>query len=95
MRSIMKFRHSAVFALIGWYLMLPPTPHTQKQRDDILDHGAPLSQWSILQSFDTAKECENERTKIEKPYINGAPIPLAATPFVTGQCIATDDPRLK
>ena len=50
----MNPRHAAALALVGWYLMVPPAERGGKQ----LDYHAPLSTWSIMQSFDTAQSCE-------------------------------------
>jgi hypothetical protein len=44
----MNPRHAAALALVGWYLMVPP----MYQHHEI-DDKAPLSQWRIIQSFDT------------------------------------------
>ncbi len=49
----MTLRHAAALALVGWYLMYPPTPNR------------PLSQWEILNIFDSATEC---RKALEDQY---------------------------
>jgi hypothetical protein len=50
----MNLRHGAALALVGWYLMVPPTvgPYLR------LDKSALDSRWHIIQSFDTATACE-------------------------------------
>jgi hypothetical protein len=95
----MKPRHAAALALVGWYLMVAP-----RDADYLLVTSAPVSEWIILQSFDAAKNCEEERAqKIEQAdksgnywYYDtkkrenvGSPAELAYL------CIATDDPRFK
>jgi len=61
----MKPLHAAALALVGWYLMLPP-PHTEyAQSGQIIDvradNEAPLSQWTIARSYDTAAQCMTEK----------------------------------
>jgi len=49
----MKSRHAAALALVGWYLMIPPMGlHVE------VEYNAPLSQWDMMGSFDSADECE-------------------------------------
>lgn len=92
----MTLRDAAALALVGWYLMLPPI-----QNDSWPNTDAPLSQWSIGGSFDTAKECQDEKVdnaeRTEKT-ISAPPATLslaAARQALVAVCIATDDPRLK
>jgi hypothetical protein len=60
---IMKLSHAAALALVGWYLMLPPYvpyhPGGPLPDPDTgpWDHKAPISQWQITRSYDTAAEC--------------------------------------
>jgi hypothetical protein len=42
----MNLRHAAALALVGWYLMVPPTPWNPK-----------ISTWTIWNSYDTAAQC--------------------------------------
>jgi hypothetical protein len=46
-------RHAAALALVGWYLMVPPN-----RRDD-----APLSEWTISQSYPSADACQSAQNK--------------------------------
>jgi hypothetical protein len=39
--------HAASLALVGWYLMMPPWGKV----------NAPLSEWVVYQSFDSAEVC--------------------------------------
>ena len=74
----MKLQYAAALALMGWYLMLT--------NGDTKVRVFPET-WSTIQhSFDTAKECEDARSKAQ-----------SATPAPTKSffCVATDDPRLK
>jgi hypothetical protein len=91
----MRLRHAAAFALAGWYLVepprLPPSYH--------VDQSAPLSQWSLLGSFDSATECTIElgRFASNPPrYPNEPDLEKSESDRMhMAQCIATDDPRLK
>ena len=49
---------------VGWILMLPPIiVHNDAPMVSI---GAPLSEWLIDKPFDTARECEEYRLKVEE-----------------------------
>ncbi|MGH7924909.1 MAG: hypothetical protein ACREQH_10010 [Candidatus Binatus sp.] len=79
----MKVCHAAAFALVGWYLMLPPAlPHDP----DKVDESAPLSQWDLMQKFDSESQCAAERTRM---------IGLGNHLGRVAQCVASDDRRLK
>jgi hypothetical protein len=57
----MKLRHASTLALVGWYLMIPPW-----SRDNHAPiSGAPMSQWQIEDSFDSADNCRNAKTSQE------------------------------
>ena len=86
----MNLRHTAALALAGWYLMGPPMNSDLK-----VDDSAPISQWKIMLSFDTAAECEKKRAQTLReiaPRKQDAPYSDIASASV---CVATDDPRLK
>jgi hypothetical protein len=95
----MNPRHAAALALVGWYLMVAP-----RDADYLFTVNAPLTKWIIVQSFDTAENCESNRSRqidqtdrlgeywyydTKKRETIGSPAKLAYL------CIATDDPRLK
>ncbi len=92
-------------ALIGWYLMIPPAG--QHNGLPWPDNKAPLSHWTIAESFDVAKDCEDavakHRKKFEQTYnklkhkTSDANFwgPFYITTAGEATCIATDDPRLK
>ncbi len=48
----MNLRHGVAFALLGWYLMVPPL-----DRDGRLLVNAPLSQWQTTWGLDSARQC--------------------------------------
>jgi hypothetical protein len=47
----MTLRKAAALALVGWYLMMPPWGKL----------NAPLSEWVVYQSFDSAENCAAAR----------------------------------
>jgi hypothetical protein len=55
-KARMNLRHAAALALVGWYLMMPPLagPNASNLRVDLT---AKLSQWEIVDSFDSADVC--------------------------------------
>jgi hypothetical protein len=47
-----------------WYLMKPPlNPRLQQANEPVWDSDAPLAQWRITKSFDSADQCEAEIAK--------------------------------
>ena len=59
----MKLRHTAAFALIGWYLMLPPLTKIGIDSYDLPPNtAAPLSEWTYaaVDHFDTEEDCQSE-----------------------------------
>ncbi len=100
----MNPRHAAALALVGWYLMLPPVvPVEGPPRTIHWSEDAPLNQWKIAQSFDTAAECtatmmEERKASHERLKKRGATPEQMATMdkfMATNICVASDDPRLK
>jgi hypothetical protein len=87
----MKPRHAAALALVGWYLMTPPLA-----KDAIHpDKSVPLKNWNRFQSFDSAKECEQRLMGFVKNYFVAKGPDFYWEPLADGECIASDDPRLK
>ena len=93
---VMKLRHAAALALVGWYLMAPSLG-----RDGMPLTGSPLGDWSIVESFDTAESCKQSLAKtgaqfnFPKGPFNMKDLPEGQRMFFFAQCISTDDPRLK
>jgi len=90
----MKFRHAAALALVGWYLMIPPT-------EEPYEH-APLSDWSIHENFDTAAGCDRGKEDLSRQaselttHFEGVTERYKrGVSYSHAKCIATDDPRLK
>jgi hypothetical protein len=94
----MKPRHAAALALVGWYLMVPPT--TRGGPAEILFH-APLSKWEVGEENDTKAECASslrESIKNMQQDANACEVGSCAVMVVEyahGRCMASDDPRLK
>jgi hypothetical protein len=96
----MNLRHAGALALVGWYLMTPPYSHSLGGADD----HAPLAEWTLAASYDSAKECEEVRSRIQDRTKRDAP-PAGVDATTTKQrveeedlyaeCIETTDPRLK
>ena len=87
----MNPRHLAGLALVGWYLMVPPSSGGK------LDTKAALSQWISQGAFDRADDCESARAN--GAMSNGGSgtssqeIKNLREMFAHGQCIASDDCR--
>ncbi len=107
----MKPRHAAALALVGWYLLVPPVIGPRKPDAHLKTFSeatVPLSQWTIIKSFDAAEECEKEKARDwDRLCIEASPIPKDAD-MVQGTdeqvvcwaghralCLSADDPRLK
>ncbi len=93
----MNLRHAAALALVGWYLMIPPTRGTPAE----ILYYASLSEWEIGQVWDSKAECENTLKEITKDaqhdsdqYTNGD-CAVTVGQFANGRCMASDDSRLK
>ncbi len=94
----MKPRHAAALVLVGWYLMVPPLYRTgAKWKPDL---NAAISEWQLVDSYDSADACKQGLTNRLQVMQQGAfanPSRRADAIFQlqTGQCSATDDPRLR
>jgi hypothetical protein len=102
----MKFHHAVALALVGWYLMVPPTDDNAQ-----ILKNRPIYQWNELATFNSKAEC----TQAQKTYaqlftctpemaedINRRKPPELKSDCTTmpnlllsGQCLSSDDPRLK
>lgn len=94
----MKPHHAAAIALVGWYLMLPPSGSSPAGVISVrID--APMSEWSNFAAYDTASACEKERLAYQSQRLNTADHPREAAAakwsFDSSLCIASDDPRIK
>ena len=48
-----QLHHAAALALLGWYLLVPPFDLDKA----VVDDAAPLSRWTIKDSFSSVDEC--------------------------------------
>jgi hypothetical protein len=90
----MKQRHAVAFALVGWYLMVPPSKDASH-----IDPSVPLPKWVVLRAFDTAAACNDgqDQLRYRVSRLNlQIPVESAASEAAEfSQCIASNDPRLK
>jgi hypothetical protein len=87
--GFMKVGDAAALALVGWYLMLPP------MRGGRPDESAPLSQWVIIESFNTAKECNMLLQADAESRTHFTPLGEPLLKASAAKCVATDGPRFK
>jgi hypothetical protein len=99
----MKPCDAAAFALVVWYLLSPPFPRSATT----VDINAPLHTWQLIDGFDTAQQCTNNRSR-ERELLDDPKtvaeleakdkdwnLATARARMVASQCIASDDPHLK
>ena len=106
----MKLHHAAGLVLVGWYLMIPPSP--SYNQDGSMKAFPPISAWTVSSAHDASAECESAKEHILGDALgacNKNPRQPSAGNRATcdqvlweflgqalhAQCIATDDPRLK
>ena|SRR6266478_8845086 len=95
----MKTRHAAALALVGWYLMVPPSAF---RFSDLATGLEPLYQWLQIGSFDSANACEQGRrmmidrfmTKLQRDSSDATAV-HSLDAFYYSECVANDDLRLK
>ena len=86
----MNCRDTAAVAMLAWYLLVPPSIETGTKPN------APLKNWSIQKTFNTASECEDERKLlIETSNDASEKAGVDAIRRKAAKCIAATDPRLK
>ena len=97
----MKPRHAAALALVGWYLMVPPT-RGPAPATEILYHAS-LSKWEVGQEEDSKVECQHdlkeyigdlEDLKHVDDCASGSCV-IMTHQYAHGRCMPSDDPRLK
>jgi hypothetical protein len=94
----MKLLHATAFALLVWQLIVPPSKGSPLF---MFDAQAPLNQWTIRQTFDTAEECGQSAKTTAKLFraLATKDATVAAINnskrFAMAICLETDDPRLK
>jgi hypothetical protein len=104
----MKVRHAAALALVGWYLMTPPSLQNQQP-----DTKAAMSWWVRSETFRTKSDCQNQLDKFRAanrdPQFQGKfqakhaadfkKLDLTWSALINGldasRCLSFDDPQLK
>lgn len=90
----MRLQNAVALAAVGWYLMMPPWGKL----------NAPLSEWVVYQSFDSAGVCAVARKSLVEYQGNYKGMAMTLVTQSGGNlqfdgsvatCIASDDPRLK
>jgi hypothetical protein len=91
----MNLHHAAVFALVGWYLMVPPFIGSTGIADQ-----EPISIWQRFGPYNSGSECEDGKHEWERSL--KAPHSANETRQEQGLmaseeslCVSQDDPRLK
>jgi hypothetical protein len=70
----MKPCHAALLAVVGWYLMVPPVneppsildPQKSTTETPVILRNAPLSDWRVLDTFESNARCEQERRNLAR-----------------------------
>ena len=62
----MNIRHTAALALVGLYLLTPPSGAGKK-----FDVNAPLANWIQNGSYDSAASCEAVHAKLSRAAVRG------------------------
>lgn len=89
--TIMKPRHVAALALAGWYLTVPPYDGTRNNPD------APLAEWTVYSTFESAQDCEAEKNDVYSRVRNGEDESdrMIERQLFDAKSISTDDPSLE
>jgi len=83
--------HTVALALLGWYLILPPTSLDFPMGNT----DATLTQWVKRPTiYRNKKECEHVLDK-QIRLLNARNRQTQVRFYKQGQCVSTDDPRLK
>jgi hypothetical protein len=91
--STMKPHHAITLALVGWYLMVPPSKLSATNA-----YKQSLNRWQVVQGFDTADGCEDFRLDFFQSARQERTLGVlnpAYRDYMFAQCVATDDPRLR
>jgi hypothetical protein len=94
---MMNIHQAVMLALVGWYLMSPPTGMSENNK---------FSDWDIVNSYDSAAECRKaqidnlknaEAAEASKMGDNLANRDKAEATLMAkaAKCIVTDHPRLE
>jgi hypothetical protein len=59
-----RFRHATALALVGWYLLAPPSIGAGG-RTYAPDPNAPLTLWTEVASFSSQRDCEKAKRDMQ------------------------------
>jgi hypothetical protein len=86
----MRLRHAAALALVGWYMIIPPTSHEYPMGNV----NAPLTEWVKRPTlYRNQEECEHvldRQTRLRNARNRQVQVRFKRQ----WQCVAADDPRL-
>jgi hypothetical protein len=87
----MKRRHAIAFALVSWFLMMPPTGSEYPMGNV----DAPLTQWiKRPTAYRDKDECEHVLDR-HRRLTNAKNKQIAVKFYKQAQCVSADDSRLK
>jgi hypothetical protein len=100
-----KLGHTAALAVIGWFLMAPPT-YPGPNGSFVTKTTVPLGLWQNIGSYDQDADCEDERRAFldlrrSEPSSSSSfaqeplEVKLSIVSSWSAVCVAGDDPRLK
>jgi hypothetical protein len=91
--SRMKPRYAAALVLYcGWYLLGAPPRTAGQDRSAV---SAPVSQWTVLDVFDTERDCrDGEREQLNPTKTRAQGQAEMGNHSAALKCVSTDDPRL-
>jgi hypothetical protein len=77
----MKLQHVVGFVLVAWYLILPPLMSSGQR-----PMYEPLSEWNLIDEFDSESVCRQMRAKLIKR--------MPGTAIDYARCVPSNDPDL-
>jgi hypothetical protein len=96
--KFIDLRHAGALGLLAaWYLLTPP--FAPGDPPGPLQLKAPLSQWSQMDSSDTASGCDEQRNNMVRMYRSGdmtsVAIQFKLWLYHHAVCVSSADPRLR
>jgi hypothetical protein len=96
--KFIDLRHAAALGLLAaWYLLTPP--FAPGDPPGPLQLNAPLSQWSQMDSSDTASGCDEQRSNMVRMYrsadTTSVAIQFKLWLYHNAVCVSSADPRLR
>jgi len=91
-----KLRCAAAFALVIWFLMVPPI-ELSPNGERAFNFNAPLSQWYRWDFYGNASECwyvDRDLFLRSKSVLRIDPLNDAANAYLEARCIPSNDPAL-